>query len=137
MNWNICHLPLLKGKTYVYYCVRNTRLRIPAYYCRSGIDASQLQGTLIILPVANVASFYKRSPFVNPIDDKNLNTAFLVSYSVFICLLAVAAISGDKVYQQQYIGAITCSLGNEGATASPRGQASPCCGSFWQFYLYA
>jgi hypothetical protein len=40
------------------------------------IDANQLHGTLIILPVANVASFYKRSPFLNPIDDRNLNTAF-------------------------------------------------------------
>lgn len=40
------------------------------------IDADRLQGTLIILPVANTASFYKRSPFVNPIDGKNLNTVF-------------------------------------------------------------
>lgn len=40
------------------------------------IDINRLQGTLIVLPVANTASFYKRSPFVNPIDGKNLNTAF-------------------------------------------------------------
>lgn len=40
------------------------------------IDANKLQGTLMILPIANVASFYKRSPFINPIDHKNLNTAF-------------------------------------------------------------
>lgn len=40
------------------------------------IDVNRLQGTLIILPIANTASFYKRSPFVNPIDGKNLNTAF-------------------------------------------------------------
>lgn len=40
------------------------------------LDAGQLRGTLIILPVANIASFYKRSPFVNPIDGKNLNNAF-------------------------------------------------------------
>lgn len=40
------------------------------------IDASKLQGTLMILPIANIASFYKRTPFVNPIDGKNLNTAF-------------------------------------------------------------
>lgn len=40
------------------------------------IYPEQLRGTLIILPVANVASFYKRTPFVNPIDGKNLNTAF-------------------------------------------------------------
>ncbi len=40
------------------------------------IDPENLQGTLIILPIANVASFYKRSPFVNPLDGKNLNTSF-------------------------------------------------------------
>lgn len=40
------------------------------------IDPNKLQGTLLILPVANTASFYKRSPFINPIDRKNLNTAF-------------------------------------------------------------
>ena len=40
------------------------------------IDSSKLKGTLIILPIANVASFYGRSPFVNPADSKNLNTAF-------------------------------------------------------------
>lgn len=40
------------------------------------INPERLKGTLIVLPLANVASFYKRSPFVNPIDNKNLNTAF-------------------------------------------------------------
>jgi len=40
------------------------------------IDVRQLHGTLIILPIANIASFYRRSPFVNPIDGKNLNNAF-------------------------------------------------------------
>lgn len=40
------------------------------------IKPEQLRGTLVIIPIANVASFYKRSPFVNPIDSKNLNTVF-------------------------------------------------------------
>lgn len=40
------------------------------------IDVKRLNGMLIILPVANTASFFKRSPFVNPIDQKNLNTSF-------------------------------------------------------------
>ncbi|GAA4799783.1 hypothetical protein GCM10023231_30730 [Olivibacter ginsenosidimutans] len=40
------------------------------------IDTNRLQGTLIILPIANTASFYQRSPFVNPVDGKNLNTTF-------------------------------------------------------------
>lgn len=35
-----------------------------------------LSGTLIIIPVANTAAFYKRTPFVNPVDGKNLNNAF-------------------------------------------------------------
>lgn len=41
-----------------------------------GIDVKQLQGTLVVLPIANIASFYGRSPFVNPIDGRNLNTSF-------------------------------------------------------------
>ncbi|WP_413512323.1 succinylglutamate desuccinylase/aspartoacylase family protein [Myroides odoratus] len=40
------------------------------------LKPDELHGTLIVLPLANVASFYKRSPFVNPIDYKNLNTTF-------------------------------------------------------------
>lgn len=40
------------------------------------INPSRFQGTLIILPIANIASFYKRSPFINPIDQINLNNAF-------------------------------------------------------------
>lgn len=40
------------------------------------IDPKSLKGTLIIVPIANWASFYKRTPFVNPFDNKNLNNAF-------------------------------------------------------------
>lgn len=42
----------------------------------SSINPKELHGTLLIIPIANAASFYKRSPFLNPIDNKNLNTAF-------------------------------------------------------------
>ncbi|MCR4029832.1 MULTISPECIES: succinylglutamate desuccinylase/aspartoacylase family protein [Flavobacterium] len=40
------------------------------------IDPKKLKGTLIVVPMANVGSFYKRTPFVNPSDHKNLNNAF-------------------------------------------------------------
>jgi len=40
------------------------------------IDPKKLKGTLVVVPIANVASFYKRTPFVNPLDQKNLNNAF-------------------------------------------------------------
>ncbi|WP_239455766.1 succinylglutamate desuccinylase/aspartoacylase family protein [Flavobacterium ginsenosidimutans] len=40
------------------------------------IDPKKLKGTLIVVPIANVGSFYKRTPFVNPFDNKNLNNAF-------------------------------------------------------------
>lgn len=40
------------------------------------IDEDQLTGTLIVIPIANVASFYGRSPFVNPQDGINLNRTF-------------------------------------------------------------
>ncbi|MEM8508440.1 MAG: succinylglutamate desuccinylase/aspartoacylase family protein [Bacteroidota bacterium] len=40
------------------------------------IEVTQLKGTLIVIPIANVASFYTRTPYVNPQDGINLNTAF-------------------------------------------------------------
>lgn len=40
------------------------------------IDVSQLKGTLLFVPIANTASFYTRTPFLNPQDKKNLNNAF-------------------------------------------------------------
>lgn len=40
------------------------------------IDPDQLTGTLIIIPIANTGSFFTRTPFINPQDQKNLNNAF-------------------------------------------------------------
>ncbi|HAO05871.1 MAG TPA: succinylglutamate desuccinylase [Chryseobacterium sp.] len=40
------------------------------------IDPQKLKGTLIIVPIANVEGFQKRTPFINPLDNKNLNNAF-------------------------------------------------------------
>lgn len=40
------------------------------------IKPKELKGTLIIIPIANIASFYTRTPFINPQDQKNLNNAF-------------------------------------------------------------
>ncbi len=40
------------------------------------INAEELKGTIIVIPIANVASFFTRTPFINPQDQKNLNNAF-------------------------------------------------------------
>ena len=40
------------------------------------IDVDKLAGTLIFIPIANRASFYTRTPFMNPQDETNLNGAF-------------------------------------------------------------
>ena len=40
------------------------------------IDPKKLHGNLIIIPVVNVTSFYKRTPILNPIDNLNLNRVF-------------------------------------------------------------
>ncbi|WP_299683639.1 M14 family metallopeptidase [uncultured Dokdonia sp.] len=40
------------------------------------IDPNKLTGTLIVIPIANKGSFYTRTPFINPQDNKNLNNAF-------------------------------------------------------------
>ena len=40
------------------------------------LDTDRLTGTVIIVPIANTASFFSRTPFKNPQDDVNLNRAF-------------------------------------------------------------
>jgi predicted deacylase len=40
------------------------------------IKPENVKGTLIIIPIANVEAFQKRTPFINPLDEKNLNNAF-------------------------------------------------------------
>ena len=40
------------------------------------IDPARLSGTLIVVRIANLPSFENRTPFVNPVDRKNLNRAF-------------------------------------------------------------
>ncbi len=40
------------------------------------IDKEHLAGTLIIIPIANIAAFYNRTMFLNPLDKINLNRAF-------------------------------------------------------------
>lgn len=40
------------------------------------IDPSKLSGTLIILPITNIGAFYGYTPFINPIDKRNINRLF-------------------------------------------------------------
>ncbi len=40
------------------------------------IDLQKLKGTVILVQLANVAGFLGRSPFLNPLDGKNLNRSF-------------------------------------------------------------
>lgn len=40
------------------------------------INPQKLKGTLILVQVANVAGFSQRTPFLNPLDGKNLNRSF-------------------------------------------------------------
>ncbi len=42
----------------------------------SGLDESELRGTVVAVPVVNLSSFRARSPFVTPEDGKNLNRCF-------------------------------------------------------------
>jgi len=40
------------------------------------INLDSLRGCLIVVPIANLGSFYTRTPFINPLDKTNLNNAF-------------------------------------------------------------
>jgi uncharacterized protein len=38
-----------------------------------GLDASQISGTVILVPLVNIASFEQKVPHVNPVDNKSMN----------------------------------------------------------------
>ena len=40
------------------------------------IKIEELSGTIIFIPIANMASFFTRTPFINPQDKTNLNGTF-------------------------------------------------------------
>ncbi len=40
------------------------------------INPNELNGDLVFIPIANPSAFYNRSPFVNPVDQLNLNRSF-------------------------------------------------------------
>lgn len=82
---NTGHLPIaiLKGKTDgpVFTIVAGVHGYeyppiVAAQALMKEIDLDQLKGTLIVVPIANIASFFTRTPFINPQDQKNLNNAF-------------------------------------------------------------
>src|SRR5262245_16207574 len=37
------------------------------------VDPAELSGTLIIVPLINLASFHQKVPHINPVDGKNMN----------------------------------------------------------------
>lgn len=43
------------------------------------LDTSELRGTIEAVPVVSMASFRQRSPFVVPVDGKNLNRCFALT----------------------------------------------------------
>lgn len=49
---------------------------IEAAYRVAETDPSDLSGTLVVLPIACPPSYFARTPYVNPVDGKNLNRAF-------------------------------------------------------------
>jgi uncharacterized protein len=46
----------------------------------SELDAGELAGSIVAVPVVSMEAFRRRSPFVVPIDEKNLNRAFPGSF---------------------------------------------------------
>ena len=40
------------------------------------LNPNELVGTIIILPITNIGSFYTKTPYINPLDNKNINRIF-------------------------------------------------------------
>ena len=66
------------------------------------IDPNLLKGIVILVQIANMASFSKRSPFVNPLDDKNLNRQFPGDTNGSISQKIAAFITNNVIAKSTY-----------------------------------
>ena len=70
---------------------------------RSNINAADLRGTIIVVQIANVKSFFGRSVFYSPVDGKNLNRSFPGSKSGTLTEALAYTISNEIISRCGYL----------------------------------
>ena len=79
----------------------------------SHIDAKQLAGTVIIVHVANLASFHGRTVYYSPVDGKNLNRVYPGKADGTLSERVALAITRDVIEKSDYVVDLHCGDGNE------------------------
>jgi predicted deacylase len=80
---------------------------------KSKIDPKKLSGTVILVHVANVPSFLKRTIYYNPWDWKNLNRVYPGNLSGTNTERIAYAVTGEVIGQSDYLLDLHCGDGNE------------------------
>ena len=78
MAMTFCLNVIRKSRNRIYYTAGVLEPDMPN--CNSKLikklEFNKLTGTIIILPVTNIGAFYSSTPYVNPIDNLNINRIF-------------------------------------------------------------
>lgn len=77
------------------------------------IDPAQLAGTIIMIHVANMPSFLKRTIYYSPVDGKNLNRVFPGREDGTLSERIAAVITRDVIAQATHVIDLHCGDGNE------------------------
>lgn len=80
---------------------------------RSQIDESRLQGTVIMVHVANMPSFLGRTVYFSPVDQKNLNRCYPGSPGGTVSDRIAHAITTEIIEHAEYVLDLHCGDGNE------------------------
>ena len=80
---------------------------------RSGIDAAQLSGAVIMVHVANMPSFLGRTVYFSPVDGKNLNRVYPGRQDGTVSERIAFAITTEVIEKADYVLDLHCGDGNE------------------------
>lgn len=80
---------------------------------RSQLDAAQLRGTILMVHVANLPSFHKRTVYYGPVDGKNLNRVYPGRVDGTVSDRIAYAITREIITRADYLVDMHCGDANE------------------------
>lgn len=80
---------------------------------RAAVDSKRLNGTLILVHVANMPSFLGRTVYFSPLDQKNLNRVFPGDPAGTVSERIAHALTREVIERCQYLVDMHCGDGNE------------------------
>lgn len=86
---------------------------IALQHFRSQLDAKQIKGTVILVQVANMPSFLKRTIYYSPVDGKNLNRMYPGKADGTVSERIAHTITKEIIEKCDYLVDLHCGDGNE------------------------